>query len=99
MNVLTRQDIIAQLRGTKKGALTAQQLADWAFDQFYAEEEGAVQFEPGYRKVIAVVLDDLMFADTETFNLTADDVERMVQQLEHTPAVLDEGTEWEDDDV
>ncbi len=71
-------------------------LAAWAFDQFYAEEAGALAFERGYRRAIGAVLDDLMFSDQPGFHLSAPELRRMISYLEQVePADNDE----EDDDA
>lgn len=95
MQVLSHQHVLAQLCTAEAGALDTQNLANWAFDQFYAEEAGAVQFEPGYRRVISATLDDLMFGDEESFRLTHADVQRLIQQLEQ--AVAEPGDELDTD--
>jgi hypothetical protein len=100
MHVLTRQTLIERLRATSAAAEALRQLPAWAFDQFYAEEEGKVAFEPGYRSVINSVLDDLMFGDETAFALTVDDVERLVHKLEHAqPADDDQLDDDEFDDA
>jgi hypothetical protein len=90
MDLLTRQDVLAQLHAATEDGVDRQHLATWAFDQFYAEEAGTVQFEPGYRRVIRAVLDDLMFGDEESFHLTHTDVQRLIQQLERAVAQPDD---------
>ncbi len=102
MNVLTRQDILTQLHAAMVGKLTEQQLAAWAFEQFYAEEAGRLEFEPGYRQIIGAVLDELMFGDAESFRLKNEDFQRLREQLEQAeaqPADEEEQDDWEDDDA
>lgn len=90
MQVLTRQQLIEQLQAAADGKAEPQQLSGWAFDHFYAEEEGIVEFEPGYRRVIAAVLDDLMFGDQPGFYLTATELHQMIQHVLHAePAAND----------
>lgn len=98
MTILTRQQLIDQLHATTAGTQDAQQLARWAFDQFYAEEEGAIEYEAGFRRVISAVLDDLMFGDAPGFSLTASDARRMIEELQHAEAVPDDQLDDEDDD-
>lgn len=81
MQVLTRQQLIEQLQAAAAGKTEAQQLSGWAFDHFYAEEEGTVEFEPGYRRVIAAVLDDLMFGDQPGFYLSDTELNQMIQHV------------------
>jgi hypothetical protein len=94
MSLLDRAQLIAQLHAAAQGDTSAQELAAWAFDQFYAEEAGAVEFEPGYRRVIAGALDDLMFADQPGFQLAAADLQQLVAHLQAAEPALDD----EDDD-
>ncbi len=99
MDILTRQQVIEQLSAAAHGgdelSAGAGPLAAWAFDQFYAEEAGAIAFEPGYRRAIGAVLDDLMFSDQPGFHLSAPELRHMITRLEQAePADADE----EDDD-
>ncbi len=89
MQVLSRHDVIEQLQAATQGQLDARRLAQWAFDQFYAEEAGTLEFEPGYRRAIGVVLDDLMFGDERSFQLTDTDLQRLIRQLEQAEAQPD----------
>ncbi len=89
MEVLSRHDVIEQLRAATQGQLDAQRLAQWAFDQFYAEEQGTLEFEPGYRRAIGAVLDDLMFGDERSFQLTDVELQRLIRQLEQAEAQPD----------
>jgi hypothetical protein len=101
MNQLTRQQVIDQLRVALRGELDNRQLAAWAFDQFYAIEEGGVEIEPGYRRMIGSVLDDLMFADQPGMALSSDDLTALIAQIEAATPVADEDdedAEEEDDD-
>ena len=90
MPTLTRQTLIERLRAARAAPDVARQLPAWAFDQFYAEEEGTLEFEPGYRAIMQAVLDDLMFADSAAFALKDDDIERMIAALEGAQPTLDE---------
>ncbi len=82
MQTLTRQILIEHLRAVHNEPALLRQLPGWAFDHFYAEEEGTLEFESGYRLIISSVLDDLMFGDEAAFALTTDDVERLIGKLE-----------------
>lgn len=77
-SLLTRQQVIEQLEAS---GTRAESLAHWAFDQFYAEEQGTVEFEPGYRRAIGVVLDELMFADEPQFRLNRDHLRALADSL------------------
>ena len=96
MTLLTRNILIDKLRTAlpqtdmSVDSAASESLAAWAFDQFYAEEAGAVTFEAGYRRAIGGVLDDLMFSDQPGFGLTAGTLQQMISQLEQAVAVLDE---------
>lgn len=106
MTILTRQMLIDKLRAAAVSASTQQRtgaagasLASWAFDQFYAEEEGSISFEPGYRRVIGAAIDDVMFSDQPGFQLSADDLAQMIDRLEQaTPSADESDDEDEDED-
>ena len=95
MTILTRQMLIDKLRA---GADDSTPLASWAFDQFYAEEEGSISFEPGYRRVIGATLDDMMFSDQPGFALSADDLAQMIDRLEQATPVADESDDEDEDE-
>lgn len=96
MTTLTRQMLIDKLRAAAAGTSTA--LAAWAFDQFYAEEEGALSFEPGYQRVIGSVLDDLMFSDQSGFQLSASELMQLSDFLAQATPTADDLDEDEDED-
>lgn len=104
MTLLTRNILIDTLRTALPQtdlpleSAASESLAAWAFDQFYAEEAGAVTFEPGYRRAIGGVLDDLMFSDQPGFGLTAEMIQQMISQLEQAVAVPDEVDDDESDE-
>lgn len=98
MNILTRQQVLEQISSAAAGedeTSVAGQLAAWAFDQFYAEEAGAIAFEPGYRHAIGAVLDDLMFSDQPGFHLSAPELRQIITHLEQAEPTDDDE---EDDD-
>lgn len=98
MTTLTRQMLIDQLHAVETGTQPATNLATWAFDQFYAEEAGEIEYEAGFRRIIGHTLDDLMFGDAPGFTLSANEARRMIEELERAePAPDDEDDEDEDD--
>lgn len=97
MQTLTRQSLIQRLQAARNEPAMLQQLSGWAFDHFYAEEEGNLEFEPGYRATISSVLDDLMFGDEAAFALTTDDVARLIRKLE-TATPTDDDAEYDNDE-
>ncbi|HEX6289355.1 MAG TPA: hypothetical protein VFZ66_09205 [Herpetosiphonaceae bacterium] len=99
MERLTRQQLIEQLRAAATGEIEIHTLSSWAFDQFYAEEEGTVEFEPGYRRAIGAVLDDLMFGDQPGFYLTTTELDQMIQHLSLAEPVADDVDDDEEDDA
>jgi len=99
METLTRQQVVEQLRAAANGTIEAQTLSGWAFDQFYAEEEGTVEFEPGYGRAIGTVLDDLMFGDQPGFYLTSAELNQMVERLLQAEPAADDGDDDEEDDA
>lgn len=97
MTTLTRQELIDRLSAVS-GPKESQAIARWAFDQFYAEEAGEVEYEPGFRRVIATVLDDLMFGDAPGFELSQDDTRRLIEDLQRAEAVPDDAELDDEDD-
>lgn len=97
MQTLTRQHVIEQLQTAVEGKLEPQALSAWAFDQFYAEEEGTIEFEPGYRRVLGTVLDDLMFGDQPSFYLTVPELNQMIQHVLNAEPMPDDEDDEEDD--
>ncbi|WP_029214988.1 hypothetical protein [Kallotenue papyrolyticum] len=98
MHILDRQQIIDRISAVERGELTQAELAAWAFDQFYAEEAGALTFEPGYRRLIATTLDDLMFADHPDASLSPTELQHLRQALAAARPQLDEDEEEDDDE-
>jgi hypothetical protein len=91
--VLTRDEVRSQVARFVRGELRRDYLAAWAFDQVYAEEEGRVEFEPGYAVAIDAVLDELMFGDSPPFVLDEAQAQRLIQALDQarpTEAAADE---------
>lgn len=97
METLTRQQIIDRLRAADSEA-GLRALPAWAFEQFYAAEDGRLAFEPGYRHVIGTVLDDLMFGDDPAFALTPPDAARLIGVLERAEPRTDNDDDDDDDD-
>lgn len=81
--IVTRNDVLTQLDHYLAGAINAEQLAGWAFDRFYAIEQGVEMVEATDADVIADTLDELMFADAAPFALTPGDVQRLIARLQH----------------
>jgi hypothetical protein len=98
MHTLTRQQIIERLRAAGNTPASLRTLPAWAFEQFYAAEEGSIAWEPGYRRVISTVLDDLMFADDAAFALVEDDVARLINTLEHAQPTPDNDDDDDDEE-
>ncbi len=97
MKILDRAGVLSQLRAFLVGQQLAASLANRAFDQFYAEAEGALVYEAGYHTILAQTLDDLMFGDDPPFQLAYSEVERMVQQIE--TAMYREDSEIDEDEL
>ncbi len=98
MHTLTRQQLIERLRAVGDTPAALRALPAWAFEQFYAAEEGRIGLEPGYRRAISTALDDLMFADDATFALASDDITRLIRSLEHAQPTPDDDDDNDNDD-
>lgn len=64
------------------GRATHEQLTGWAFDRFYAIEQGEDEVEEADAEPIGAALDDLMFADDESFALDEADLRRLIARLQ-----------------
>ncbi len=76
------QDIIANITAHLNGQLSATQLANWAFDRFYAIEQGVECVSEDTSEIVADALDALMFADEPPFALDDADLRRIIARLE-----------------
>jgi hypothetical protein len=79
--ILTRNEIITRLEDRLAGRISAEALAAWAFDRFYAVEQGNEEPELDAAEPIADALDELMFADDESFALGDADLRRLIALL------------------
>lgn len=80
--LLTRADIVTQLRACRAGTLTQAGLAAWAFKQFYDEDLELLEFEDEADEEIRDVLDTLMFCDDPNFALDDAALDALVKQLQ-----------------
>ena len=84
--VLTRQAIREQLERFATGSLSREALAAWAFDRFYDEAEGQLEYEAGSDEIIDAVLEELAWADSAPFTLDATAARRLQQRLDEATA-------------
>jgi hypothetical protein len=80
--ILARSTVIAQLEDRLAGRVDDKALASWAFDSYYALEQGTLQVDPADADPIADALDDLMFADDPSFALDEADLLRLIARLQ-----------------
>lgn len=80
--ILPRRDLIAKLEDRLAGLIDDRGLAAWAFDSYYAIEQGTLRVDPADVDPIAEVLDDLMFADEPSFALDEADLRRLIARLQ-----------------
>ncbi len=84
--VLTRQLVREQIAAFLHGKLSMRKLAAWAFDRLCDQEEELLVYEPGFEKVIADVLDELMWVDSAPFSLEPDQAAVLVRRLDEAVA-------------
>lgn len=77
-----RNDIIAKLNARLRGQLSHAALAAWAFDLFYAIDQGEEQIATEDSDVIADILDELIFTDEAPFALDEADLHRLIARIE-----------------
>lgn len=80
--ILLRSDVTAKLEDRLAGRLDAAALAAWAFERFYEIDQGERTVPPEDADVVADVLDELMFADDESFALDEADLQRLLARLQ-----------------
>ncbi|HMQ31366.1 MAG TPA: hypothetical protein PKD53_11595 [Chloroflexaceae bacterium] len=80
--ILARRDVIAKLEDRLAGLIDDQGLAAWAFDSYYAIEQGTLSVAPDDADPLAEALDDLMFADEPSFALGEADLRRLIARLQ-----------------
>ncbi len=80
--ILTRRDIRTQLQARLAHRSSAEQLAHWAVERFYALEQGTLTVDERDLPLFRTILDDLMFADSPGFALDDTDLQRLVAQLD-----------------
>jgi hypothetical protein len=79
--MLTRTQVVEKIQARLSGVIDDEALAAWAFDRFYAEEMGAIDFEPEGEPAIADALDELMFGDDPSFRLDERELQNLVARL------------------
>lgn len=79
--ILARSDVIAKLEDRLAGLTDDRGLAAWAFDSYYAIEQGSLTVDAADADPIAEALDDLMFADEPSFALDEADLRRLIARL------------------
>jgi hypothetical protein len=80
--IVPRSDVTAKLEDRLAGRIGAEALAAWAFDLFYEIDQGEKSVAEADADVIAAVLDELMFADDDSFALEAADLRRLLDRLQ-----------------
>lgn len=80
--IVRRDDVIAMIEDYLAGRSSQEQLAGWAFDRFYAIEQGEEEVDEADAEPIGAALDDLMFADDESFALDEADLRRLIAGLQ-----------------
>lgn len=82
--MVQRSDLITKIEDRLAGRLGAAALAAWAFELFYAIDQGQREVLPEDADVVADLLDELLFADDESFALDETDLQRLLARL-HQP--------------
>lgn len=82
MPTLTREQVVAAIQSRLDSNMTSRQLAKWAFDQFYLIETEELQYEQEHSAVLSEVLDELMFADQDSFRLEEQDLRMLARRLQ-----------------
>ena len=80
--IVRRTDVITEIERLIQGHASSAEVAGWAFDRFYAIEQGEEELASEDEEVIAMALDDLMFADDDSFALDDVDLQRLIALLQ-----------------
>jgi hypothetical protein len=80
--MIYRNDIITKINERLSGALSDAALAAWAFNLFYAIDQGQEMIGDGETAAVADALDALMFADDTSFALDEADLRRLIARIE-----------------
>lgn len=80
--IVQRNDVIIKIEERLAGSVSAGALAAWAFDLFYEVEQGEREIADSDAEVIDAVLDELMFADDESFALDEAELRRLIARLQ-----------------
>ncbi|MEI7772305.1 MAG: hypothetical protein WCI67_20105 [Chloroflexales bacterium] len=80
--MVNRDDVIAKINARLRGTIGDAALAAWAFDTFYAIDQGEEEVDADGSDAIADALDQLMFADEKPFALDEADLRRLIASLE-----------------
>lgn len=80
--VLTRAALRAQIEALLEGHQSTEQLAAWAFNQFYAYDMETLLFEQDAEDVMSEALDTLMFADDPAFALDPSELQALLTRLQ-----------------
>jgi hypothetical protein len=80
--IVQRSDVTAKLEDHLSGQISAGALAAWAFDLFYEIDQGQRSVAAEDVDAVATVLDELMFADDESFALDEADLRRLLERLQ-----------------
>ncbi|MCU0492239.1 MAG: hypothetical protein MUD01_11655 [Chloroflexaceae bacterium] len=75
--------MINRIQERLAGELSAESLAAWAADQFYAVEMEQLTLAADESEAVLMVLDELMFADDEEFALDQDALQELIVRLQH----------------
>lgn len=79
--IVARSDVITKLEDRLAGRIGAGELAAWAFDLFYEIDQGQREVADGDADALAAALDELMFADDESFALDDEELRRLLERL------------------
>lgn len=80
--IVPRSDVIERIEARLAGRLSDAALAGWAFDLFYEIDQGQREVAEGDAEAIGLALDELMFADEESFALDEADLRRLLDRLQ-----------------
>jgi hypothetical protein len=80
--MIYRNDVITKINERLRGQIGDAALAAWAFDVFYAIDQGEDEVDADGGDAIADALDELMFADEKPFALDDADLRRLIARLE-----------------
>jgi hypothetical protein len=81
MSTLLPKNVANMIERRLCGDISRKQLADWAWDAHWKDETGERPYDAAHIKVLSEVISALAHSDTEGFDLSTNELQKLWQQL------------------